>query len=425
MSHDPDRHPADQLSAYLDGEMTRDERDAIELHLAACPACRAALQDYRALAAAAADEATPPVPADLHTRIRRRIDAVRPAGVAATALGPATGRSVPAAGRRFLPSYRLALAVAASALLVIGLWAVRPDRPEAPSSEPRQEVAQSADTVRPERKEMGRIEEAPPARPAPSAQPVSPAPSEGSSVDRALADRLRSLGYLGSGASRPEPAAPTKSVAPPSAEPPALVEEAGPIGDAYRDAAEARAAGGAGAPPASLLAGTAPFVAPPVRWIEFDYGDHRISVSETGSMTIRSEKYACSIEPGAEGLDPSAVPELFAAADAALPGNRPAGAAIERKSDTPKVRLTAGPEPADAPRAGASPYAAAPPPPAPRAAPSRTAAPEAKAAPQPPPEIPAAAADDLDRRLRALLRERYLRLLEERCGPFPPPIRPD
>ncbi|MGH9749994.1 MAG: anti-sigma factor family protein, partial [Candidatus Polarisedimenticolia bacterium] len=168
MKHGSDSHPTDPLSAYMDGEMSREERVGIETHIAGCPTCRGAMEDYRVLAAAAADETPPPVPADLHARIRHRIDAARPAGLAGW--------------RRLLPSYRLALAAAASALLVIGLWATRVERPVAPSSE-----HQNSET---------------------------PAPASPSRADRDAADRLWSLGYVGSGADRPEPPMPPTGPAP-------------------------------------------------------------------------------------------------------------------------------------------------------------------------------------------------------------------
>jgi anti-sigma factor RsiW len=52
---------ANRLSEYLDGELTPGERDAIDVHLAGCAACAAALDDLQAIAArAAALEDVPP-----------------------------------------------------------------------------------------------------------------------------------------------------------------------------------------------------------------------------------------------------------------------------------------------------------------------------------------------------------------------------
>lgn len=45
-------HLKEKLSAYLDGELGRAERDTVEAHLSGCGSCRAILEAYRAQRAA-------------------------------------------------------------------------------------------------------------------------------------------------------------------------------------------------------------------------------------------------------------------------------------------------------------------------------------------------------------------------------------
>ena len=70
----------DQLSDYLDGELSSDERDAVEAHLRICAACAAVLSDLkRVVARAASVEACPPH-ADLWSGIAGRIESASAAG---------------------------------------------------------------------------------------------------------------------------------------------------------------------------------------------------------------------------------------------------------------------------------------------------------------------------------------------------------
>jgi hypothetical protein len=41
------RHPRDDLSAYIDGELSHDQATAVETHLASCPACAAEIESMR------------------------------------------------------------------------------------------------------------------------------------------------------------------------------------------------------------------------------------------------------------------------------------------------------------------------------------------------------------------------------------------
>ncbi|HJQ97856.1 MAG TPA: zf-HC2 domain-containing protein [Candidatus Polarisedimenticolaceae bacterium] len=67
-------HPRDLLSAYLDDELTLDERHAVDRHLALCERCRKDLLSLKALARAVGEEPVPAVPPELAMRISRRLD---------------------------------------------------------------------------------------------------------------------------------------------------------------------------------------------------------------------------------------------------------------------------------------------------------------------------------------------------------------
>ncbi len=70
-----DEHPLlEVLSAHVDGEFAAPEVAALEEHLSGCQKCREQLDALQALAAATADQETPPVPAGLAARISERLD---------------------------------------------------------------------------------------------------------------------------------------------------------------------------------------------------------------------------------------------------------------------------------------------------------------------------------------------------------------
>ena len=116
----------DQLSDYLDGELTGDERSAVDAHLRSCAACAAVLNDLkRVVARAGSVEARPPQ-ADLWGGIAARLnEGGEPARVVSFA---------PRAARRF--SFSLSQLAAAAALLIAvsgGIawqFAARTGRPE-------------------------------------------------------------------------------------------------------------------------------------------------------------------------------------------------------------------------------------------------------------------------------------------------------
>lgn len=117
------RHPVELLSAFADGETTEGERETIAAHLAGCEACRELLDDLRLLDRLAADEAVPPVPADLAARLRARLDA-EPAPAAAPVAVRVPVARVPVGFRRGLP-----LAAAASLVVAALVWLLRLEAP--------------------------------------------------------------------------------------------------------------------------------------------------------------------------------------------------------------------------------------------------------------------------------------------------------
>ena len=68
----------DQLSDYLDGELSADESAAVEAHLRECAACNAVLNDLKRIVAQAQHLEPRPPQADLWAGIESRIDRVTP-----------------------------------------------------------------------------------------------------------------------------------------------------------------------------------------------------------------------------------------------------------------------------------------------------------------------------------------------------------
>ena len=139
----------DQLSDYLDGELSADERGAVEAHLRSCAPCAAVLNDLkRVVARAESAEARPPH-ADLWAGITDRIEAGHPAAAPGRVMAFAQGAARRDA-RRF--AFTLPQLAAAAALLMAvsgGIaWELRaslPGRPEGLryDSTPSAEVAQA------------------------------------------------------------------------------------------------------------------------------------------------------------------------------------------------------------------------------------------------------------------------------------------
>lgn len=103
-------HPVELLSASIDGEIRPAEAAALEAHLEGCVECRGLLEDFRKLEGTIADEAPPAVPAELRERILAGLTS-RPSALP-------------------VPFWRQALPLAAAASLLMGvlLWLGRPDR---------------------------------------------------------------------------------------------------------------------------------------------------------------------------------------------------------------------------------------------------------------------------------------------------------
>jgi anti-sigma factor RsiW len=64
----------DQLSDYLDGELSADQRSAVDAHLRDCASCAAVLNDLKRVVARAASAAARPPQADLWAGIAARIE---------------------------------------------------------------------------------------------------------------------------------------------------------------------------------------------------------------------------------------------------------------------------------------------------------------------------------------------------------------
>lgn len=131
------RHPREQLSAYLDGELAPAEQAALRTHLAACAQCAGELEEL-ALVAQAARELHEPAPEgyfdELPGRVRQRLREARQA-------------QAPASRPRLLPAWSWAVAAAALlGLLLPILWqrqfeaplpATRTAPAEAPATAPQ------------------------------------------------------------------------------------------------------------------------------------------------------------------------------------------------------------------------------------------------------------------------------------------------
>ena len=169
MSSETGHRELELLSEYLDGELAGRRRTEVERHLAGCAACRAVLDELRAVAAGAARVAavSPPPPADdLWPGILARLDD-RAATPAVTIVATPGGGWL---GRRF--AFSLPQLAAAAALLVlmsggamwmllrsgttpagpVGTVAVRSANPAPPSggAPPSTPVAAETGSARPE-----------------------------------------------------------------------------------------------------------------------------------------------------------------------------------------------------------------------------------------------------------------------------------
>jgi anti-sigma factor RsiW len=167
----------DKLSDYLDGELSADERRAVDAHLKTCAECAAVLDDLERIVARAqgiADTVRPPS-ADLWPGVASRIEASR--------------RVVPLSRRRAAKSERrisftlpqLAAAAALVAAVSGGLvWSLRPARVTAPP------VAETTAAAAPEPQAAGDL---PPA----TADRVVPVGMADAQYDAAVSDLERAV----------------------------------------------------------------------------------------------------------------------------------------------------------------------------------------------------------------------------------------
>jgi len=195
----------DRLSEYLDGEMERSEREALEAHLAECGECPAVLADLKKVRARARDRREMPVPEGIWPRIERVIAQ----GGAATSVTntPITRLVLPGRARSFSLPELLAACLVVAIVSGGAVYAVlrHPPAPavtpprmsQAPRPTPRTESA--APTTVAERPAQRSAAEAMPAvrtdETRPSARPAVETPKEEaiSELRQALASKRDKL----------------------------------------------------------------------------------------------------------------------------------------------------------------------------------------------------------------------------------------
>src|SRR3954451_23418036 len=110
-------HPRALLSAYLDGEITPEERSVVEQHLAGCAECRTVLADYRRIGMNVREMPRPAPPRTLRSGVWNDIQ--RRQG--STGMGPVISGVL-----------RLGAIGAVVLLLAFGLWSVVRPQPSGP-----------------------------------------------------------------------------------------------------------------------------------------------------------------------------------------------------------------------------------------------------------------------------------------------------
>ncbi len=113
-------HFTDQLSAYLDHDLTPNEHDVIERHLDACGECRATLEQLARVKSHAAALVGPPAPTDLWAGIASRIGSAGSTSVSPAR--PALVLEMPRRARAWWASPQWL--AAAAAFLVVATGAV-------------------------------------------------------------------------------------------------------------------------------------------------------------------------------------------------------------------------------------------------------------------------------------------------------------
>jgi hypothetical protein len=119
----------EERTAWLRGEGSPEEREAIRAHVAGCPSCAAAIADEQRIRAGAASRTVPPAPPGARARLAAALDRAcaeaDAADAAAASRGP-VARLVVAAGRRYATSrgfrfLTISVAAHAAAALVLAV----------------------------------------------------------------------------------------------------------------------------------------------------------------------------------------------------------------------------------------------------------------------------------------------------------------
>jgi hypothetical protein len=129
----------DQLSDYLDGELSSEERAAVESHLRGCAACAAVLNDLKRIVAEAQTLEARPPQADLWSGIAARIDAA-PSGARVMAFASRPARRV-----TFTWAQLAAAAVLVAAVSAGVAWRIAGRSPEGLRHAETPDVAQTTD----------------------------------------------------------------------------------------------------------------------------------------------------------------------------------------------------------------------------------------------------------------------------------------
>ncbi len=437
------QHPREAISACLDGELEPSERTALERHLADCGECRLLLADLRRLGEAVAQEEPPPIPADLADRISRRLGSSR------------SGEPARPSRRAWIWRVPAAAAAGLAALAILSLFWIGDRSPD--KERAKVQVAQSGIEAGQEALKESRADDltAPsPGKPRGTLDDIQAEPGgqarerdESATVGRhedpgGLRDRAGERDQEPGAQKRTSLLAPrTEAGGAEAARPEATEQEAAGSRLSGKDKQDTDAlarrnasTGFAGeptasadlAPPATPGAEALPVAAradaPQGRTLLLEGPEYRISVAETGWLTLTSGSYECTVSTlkgiNEEGED--------------LPLGRMEEEPIKEESEDGREikRLFASIQdvpdgeqrPESQMKTGAEAAQSAPPSPWTLSLiePGRpTAAPEGLAEDR---TRRGTGAGDLGRRMHSLVTEKYRRLMESACGPLPEPL---
>lgn len=110
------------LGAYIDGELTPDDRAAVARHVADCQDCSAAHADFARLGRALRAEGRQPMPPGLPDKVRRTLDAAAAEHLAAGSAVPEPSRLTPSRPRAAALLARAAVLLLACLLSAAGAW---------------------------------------------------------------------------------------------------------------------------------------------------------------------------------------------------------------------------------------------------------------------------------------------------------------